>query len=223
MLCEYVAKEDLSAGSYSQALTLLNYARFFNPMFEQVAYYHIEQGQAQYFLSPTQLTTDSRAYLASRYLSQGDYLDAYQQLLASWHTYPTVSWLVDEIDTTLESSLEARRPLRIMVTNSINADDTALPWLHMLSKIDPSNSYAIYTTGRIQYDLHNYQGCIVYMSVLLQSNVKDNIRSSAYTYMALSESGLGNYAMARLLLLNAISLDPGYHNNVAREELSGLH
>ena len=50
MLCEYVAKEELAAGNYSQALVLLNSAGFFNPELEQVAYYHVEQGQAQYFL-----------------------------------------------------------------------------------------------------------------------------------------------------------------------------
>ncbi len=223
ILCEYLAKEELAAGNYSRALILLNSASFFNPEFEQAAYYHVEQGQAQYFLSPGQLTTDSRVYLAETYRIQGDYLDAYQQLLASWHAHPTVAWVVDEIDSTLESSLEARRPLRGMTTNRIDADDTALPWLQMLSKVDPSNSYAIYVTGRIQYDQHNYQGCIAYMSALLQSSSKDNIRSSIYTYMALSETGLGNYATARLLLFKAISLDPGYHNNTAREELSGLH
>jgi tetratricopeptide (TPR) repeat protein len=223
MLCEYVAKDELAAGNYSQAQVLLNSARFFNPELEQVAYYHVEQGQAQYFQSPGQLTTDSRVYLAETYRIQGDYLDAYQQLLALWHVHPSVVWLVDEIDSTLESSLQFRRPLRGMTTNRINADDTSLPWLDVLSKVDPSNSYAIYLTGRIQYDLHNYQGCIAYMSTLLQSNAKNNIRSSAYTYIALSETGLGNYATARLLLLQAISLDPGYHNNTAREELSGLH
>ncbi|MBV9613862.1 MAG: hypothetical protein JO031_00230 [Ktedonobacteraceae bacterium] len=223
MLCEYVAKEELASGNYLLAVNLLNSARFFNPEFEQVAYYHIEQGQAQYFLSPGRLTTDSRVYLAATYRTQKDYLDAYQQLLACWYAHPTVGWIVDEMDRTLEGSIASRRPLRGMTTSRINADDATLPWLYVLSKVDPSNSYAIYVTGRIQYDLHNYHSCIAYMSVLLQSNAKDNIRSSAYTYMALSESGSGNYAAARLLLFKAISLDSGYHNNTAREELSGLH
>jgi hypothetical protein len=223
MVCEYGAKEELAAGDYNLALVLLNSARFFNPEFEQVASYHIEQGQAQYFLSSAQLTTDSRIYLAATYRSQGDYLDAYQQLLAVWHTYPTVPWLVDEMDTTLEHLVEVRRPLRGSITNRISADEGALPWLYVLLKVDPSNSYALYATGRIQYDLHNYQLCIAYMSVLLQVDPKDNIRSSLYTYMALSETGSGNDVMARLLLFKAVSLDPDYHNNTAREELSGLH
>jgi tetratricopeptide (TPR) repeat protein len=223
MVCEYVAKEELAAGDYNLALVLLNSARFFNPEFEQVASYHREQGQAQYFLFPAQLTTDSRIYLAATYRSQGDYLDAYQQLLAVWHTSPAVPWLVDEMDITLEHLIEARRPLRGSITNRISADEGALPWLHALLKVDPSNSYALYVTGRIQYDLHNYQMCIAYMSSLLRVDPKDNIRSSIYTYMALSETGSGNDVMARLLLFKAVSLDPDYHNNTAREELSGLH
>ncbi len=223
MTCEYVAKEELAAGDYNLALILLNSARFLNPELEQVAYYHIEQGQAQYFLSSAQLTADSRIYLAATARSQGDYLDAYQQLLAVWHTYPTAPWLVDEMDSTLEHLIEARRPLRGSINNRISADEGALPWLHVLLKVDPANPYALYVTGRIQYDLHNYQMCIVYMSALLQTAPKDNIRSSIYTYMALSEARSGNNVQARLLLFKAISLDPDYHNNTAREELSGLH
>lgn len=223
MMCEYGAKEALAAGDYNQALILLNSAYFFNPELEQVAYYHIEQGQAQYFLSPAHLTTDSRIYLAATYRSQGDYLDSYQQLLAVWHIHPTAPWLADEMDRTLERLIETRRPLRGSVTNRINANEAALPWLHVLLKIDPSNSYALYVMGRIQYDLHNYQMCIVSLSSLLRVDPKDNIRSSIYTYMALSESALGDDVGARLLLFKAVSLDPDYHNNTAREELSGLH
>ncbi len=223
MACEYAAKEELASGNYNLALVLLNSAHLFNPQLEQVAYYHIEQGQAQYFLSSAQLTTDSRVYLAATSRAQGDYLDAYQQLLAVWYTYPTAPWLVDEMDSTLEHLIEARRPLRGSTPNRISADEGALPWLYVLLKVDPANSYALYVTGRIQYDLHNYQMCIVYMSALLRTNSKDNIRSSIYTYMALSEARSGNNVLARFLLFKAISLDPGYHNNTAREELSGLH
>jgi tetratricopeptide (TPR) repeat protein len=218
-----VAKDALAAGNYEQAQVLLNAARFFNPEFEQVAYYHIEQGQAQYFLSGGQLTTDSRVYLAATYRTQGDYLDAYQQLLVAWHAHPTVAWIVDEVDSTLENMIEDRGPLRGLATRRISVDDTALPWLQVIARVDPANSYAIYIIGRIHYDLHDYTSCITYMSTLLQPNAEATIRSSIYTYMALSETGLGNYTSARLLLFKAIALDPGYHNNTAREELSGLH
>jgi hypothetical protein len=223
IVCEYVAKEELAVGNYNLALLLLNSARFFNPELEQVASYHIEQGQAQYFLSPDQLTTESRIYLAATYRAQGDYLDSYQQLLAAWYAHPTLPWVVDEMDRTLERLIEIRRPLRGSIINRISADDSALPWLYVLLKVDPSNLYALYVVGRVEYDLHNYPMCIAYMSDLLPLDPKEAIRSSIYTYMALGETGLGNDAVARLLLFQAISLDPGYHNNTAREELSGLH
>src|SRR5438876_6124356 len=161
-LCEYVAKEELARGDYEQAQNLLKAASFFNPEFEQVAYYHVELGQAQYFLSPGQLTTDSRVYLASTYRTHGDYLEAYQQLLAAWHAHPTVGWIVNEVDKTLERLIESRRPLRGQALDRINVDDTALPWLQVLTKVDPSNSYVIYIMGRIHYDLHDYQICISY-------------------------------------------------------------
>jgi hypothetical protein len=223
ILCEYTAKDALAAGNYEQAQVLLNAASLFNPEFEQVAYYHAEQGQAQYFLSGAQLTTDGRVYLANRYRTQGDYLDAYQQLLVAWHAHPTVAWIGDEVDRTLESMIEARGPLRGQAVKRINVDDTALPWLQVIAKVDPSNAYAIYIIGRIDYDLHDYSSCIASMSTLLQPNAEEAMRSSIYTYMALSETGLGNYTSARLLLFKAIASDPSYHNNTAREELSGLH
>lgn len=222
-LCEYTGKEALATGNYTLAQNLFNVASFFNPEFEQMAFYHVEQGQAQYFSSLSQLTADSRVYLATSYRAQGDYLDAYQQLLVLWHTHPDAQWIVDEVDRTLESMIEARRPLRGQSTNRINVDDTALPWLQVLTKIHPSNIYVTYMIGRIHYDLHNYSLCISYMSRLLQPNLSSTIRSSAYTYIALSENGQGNYTDARLHLFEAISLDPDYHNNTAREELSGLH
>ena len=40
--------------------------------------------------------------------------------------------------------------------------------------------------------------------------------------MALSDGRMGDYALERVLLLQAVQLDPTYRNNVARQELSGL-
>ncbi len=223
MLCEYAAKEVLSSGNYTWALKLLNAAHSFTPELEQVAYYHRERGEAQYFLSPDQPTVDSRVYLAATYREQGDYLDAYQQLLVVWRANPAVPWVVDEMGATLEDLTEAARPLRgVPLTRRAN-DDTALPWLQTLIKVDPSNIYGFYFAGRIQYDLHNYTTCIAYMSSVIHLSSEAAIQSSAYTYIALSEAGLGNYAESRLFLFKAVSLDPNYHNTTAREELSGLH
>lgn len=223
MLCEYAAKAALATGNYTGALNLLDAARMFTPELEQVDDYHRERGQAQYFLAPAQQTLDSQVYLATVYREQGDYLEAYQQLLGVWRAAPTVSWVIDEMDVTLEDLTESLRPLRGISTKRVASDDTALPWLQILIKVDASNVYGPYMAGRIQYDLHSYAACIDYMSLVIQKSADSAIQSSAYTYSALCEEGLRRYADARQLLFRAVSLDPNYHNNTAREELSGLH
>jgi hypothetical protein len=61
------------------------------------------------------------------------------------------------------------------------------------------------------------------MIAVTQISSNADIQSSAYTYMALSDAGQGNVVEERMLLFKAVELDPNYHNNTAREELSGLH
>ncbi|HEV2660581.1 MAG TPA: tetratricopeptide repeat protein [Ktedonobacteraceae bacterium] len=223
MCCEYAAKEELASGNYSEALSLLDAARAFSPDFEQVALYHSERGKAQYFLTPAQPTPDSQVYLATVYREQGDYLEAYQQLLGVWRSLPTAPWVLDEMDVTLEDLTESLRPLRGISTKRVASDDAALPWLQILTRVDASNVYGLYMTGRIQYDLHNYTACLNSMSLVIQHSTDAAVQSSAYTYSGLCENGLGQYAVARQLLFKAVALDPNYHNNTAREELSGLH
>ena len=59
------------------------------------------------------------------------------------------------------------------------------------------------------------------LSVIALSSDPD-IRSSAYTYLALSSESEGNYVQARDYLFKAQDFDPAYRNNTAREEISGL-
>lgn len=222
-LCEYEAKLLLSSGNYTQALYWLDAAYVFNPGLEQVPSYHIERGQALYFLHPDQQSDDSRIYLAWVYRGQHDYLDAYQELLPVWQSHRHEAWAVSEMSTTLEYLSEYTKYLNGPVVLRPANDDTALRWLQQLTIVDSSNVYGQYQVGRIQCDLHNYPACTAYMLVTLHLNNNADIQSSAYTYMALSDIGLGNYAHARNLLFQAVQLDPSYRNNTAREELSGLH
>jgi hypothetical protein len=222
MLCEDQARASLTAGDYEPALRWLDAARFLNPALDQMTYYHIEWGQAMYFLHPDQHSDDSRVYLAFTYNKQGDYLDAYQELLAAWHSQRTAPWVVDGMSSTLEGLAEFILPLKgPPIARSAN-DDTALPWLQLLTQVDPSNVYGQYLAGRIQYDLHNFTGCMAQMSMVIQLSNDSTVQSSAYTYMALSDAGQGDYIDERVLLLKAVKLDPVYLNNTAREELSGL-
>ena len=101
-------------------------------------------------------------------------------------------------------------------------DEVALSWLQVLSSVDPTNVYSPYMVGRIYYDLHNYAACGSQMIRVIALSRNADIQSSAYTYSALSDAGQGDYIDERTLLLKAVTLDPAYWNNTAREELSGL-
>lgn len=223
MIGEYEAKAALAAGNYASALNWLDTARNLNPALDQVPYFHRERGQAWYFLHPGEPNDDSHIYLASTYREQGDYLDAYQELLAVWQTHASLPWVTDEMSATLEELAEyTQQPGGPPIQRADN-DVTALPWLQLLAQVDASNVYAQYLTGRIQYELHNYSVCMSQMTKVVQISHDASVQSSAYTYMGLSAIGQGNLADARTLLLKAVELDPDYHNNTAREELSGLH
>ena len=223
LLCEYAAKEMLASGDYANALRILDVARAISPDLELVASYHRERGRAEYFLASAKLTLDSRIYLAEVYREQGNYPAAYQQLLAVWFAVPSAPWLVDEMDVTLEGLTESLRPLRGTSLKRIANDEAVLPWLQTLDRVDSTSMYSPYMAGRISYDLHNYTACIDSMSQVVQRSTDSATQSSAYTYTALCELALGKYADARLFLFKAVALDPDYHNNTAREELSGLH
>lgn len=223
MVSEYQAREELAAGNYASALNWLHGALVLNPALNQVPYYHVERGQAWYFLHPGQQSDDSHVYLASLYRAQGDYLGSYQELLAIDHAQRTSPWMIDELSITLERLAESTQQSDLSSMSRSIKDAAALPWLQMLVQEDVSNIYGQYSQGRMFYILRNFEACIAQMAIVVQLNRNADVQSSAYTYMALSMAGLGNAVDERRLLLRAVELDPYYHNNTAREALSGLH
>jgi tetratricopeptide (TPR) repeat protein len=244
LACNYEAKLSLADGDYGGALLWLDSALALNPELGQLSFYHEERGQAWYYLYPGGRNDDSAAYLAQVYRQQGNYVDAYKELLAGWHASAPVAWMTDELSTTLEMQAEYvlainALPVQLAPVNlpalpwlevllQIDSTNTfgqvpALPWLEVLLQIDNSNVYGQYLEGRMQCSLHSYSQCAAYMQNVLTLSYSAQLQSSAYTYMGLSAEGQGQYAQARQLLLKAIKLDPNYRNNIAREELSGLH
>lgn len=221
-LYEYEAGRLLSAGMYTRALSLLDAAHFLNPSLSEATQYHVERGQALYSLFPQEELVDSRLYLASMDRQQGDYLGAYQELLPLWQAHPDTRWIVDEMALTIEWLAEYAHPLMGSPPKRLQNDTTALFWLQILRRVDPTNVYALYMAGRIQFDLHNEAACFQFMAAAVHYSSDATIQSSAYTYMALSQAATNDFRMARLLLFKAVELDSGYHNTVAREELSGL-
>ncbi len=229
---EQQARTLLAQGEYAQALQWLDRAAAFNPALHSMTYYHIERGEALYFLWPDQQSDESQLYLAATYLQHGANANAYRQLYPLWQAHQSTIWISDEMSSLLERLAETARPL-ITMTRGLNVqpltltmkeknDEVALSWLEALSNVDPDNAYNHYMLGRINFDLQNYAACVQQMSRVIVLSSSPMIQSSAYTYLALSNAGQGNYIDERTLLLKAIDLDPSYSNNTAREELSGL-
>jgi hypothetical protein len=221
-VCDYQAQYALYSSDYAGAYRWFDYASELNPALELLSSYHISRGQAWYFLYSKQDSVDSRAYLASAYLEQKDYLSAYQELNRAWQSGEHASWLVDEMSMTLTQLAVVSLPRTGSLLQRPAKDSSALSWFNQLLYVDPNNVFGQYMVGRIQYDLHNYSQCETAMRRVIALSQSTNILSSAYTYLALSSDGQGDYVDARALLLQAVSLDPKYRNNTAREELSGL-
>jgi hypothetical protein len=219
----YVAKAALAAGDSLSALRWLDAAHALNPALDQVAYYHIERGQAAYALDPDSTDDDSLVYLAFVYRGQGNNLAAEQELLALLHAHAASPWVVDELSLTLETLAEFIQQPNSPPIQRADNDIAAMTWLQTLVQIDPSNVYGQYVIGRIHYYLRSYSACIGGMTRVLQLSRNADLQSSADTYIGLCMAGEGDIAAERRLLFEAIKLDPLYYNNTAREELSSLH
>ena len=222
LICNYQAQRLLAQGGYAKALKWLDRAGKLNPSLDQLPSYHIERGQAWYFLHPDQPIADSQVYLAAFYRQRNDLLASYQQLLAARQHALADQWVLDEFAVTLERLAEVSHPLNGAPRLRMNREVSSLNWLYLLSQADPRNVYAHYLIGRIAYDLQDYNQCEVQMLTVLNIEQEDGIKSSAYTYLGLSHFGQGDLAAGHQDLLKAESLDPSYRNNTAREELSGL-
>jgi hypothetical protein len=226
LACRFQAKHLLFTGDYANALIWFDRASMLNPSLEQLSTYHTERGQALYYLYPTQHSLESQAYLAGFYLTQEDYLSAYQELTAARQQNmraPTPSWLINELDITLTRLAEMQHPLSGPPALRAHRDLPSITWLNRLIHIDPSNVYAHYTLGRIKYDIYDFTACEKQMLSVINLSSNPNILSSAYTYLSLSSEAQGNYVQARDYLFKAQDLDPSHRNNTAREEMSGLH
>ena len=231
MLCEYQANLSLSSGNYDSASQWLDDALFFDPGLNQVAYYHIQRGQIRFFVEHDNQGDDSVAYLASNAYQQSDFVTAYQELFGAWERNRNSSWIVDQISLVLMRQVESNRPLSVAdpgsdsdpLLVSAQENDKSLPVLQSLVQINPANVYARYVSGRINYDLHAYIDCTTQMQFVNQLSTNRDIQSAALTSMGLSEEGQGYLETSRVFLQEAVALDPNYYNNVAREELSGLH
>ncbi len=232
LFCEYQANLALSSGNYDAASQWLGDAVFLDPGLNQVAYYHIQLGQIRFFIEHDNQGDDSLAYLAFSYYQGGDYINAYQHLFGAWTRNRNTTWIIDQMSFILMQEIEVNRPISLSNAGDDNPDlllvsaqenDKSLPLLESLLQVNPNNVYARYVSGRVNYDLHEYVDCTTQMQFVNQLSQNRDFQSAAFTSIGLSEEGQGDLPTSRVFLEKAVSLDPNYFNNVAREELSGLH
>jgi hypothetical protein len=219
---EYQAEHMLSVGNYTNALAWLDRAQALNPSLDMLTEYHILRGQASYFLRPLRPDLEGKAFLGDYALTQNDAYTSYRELRNAWDTYPHTTWLRDEMSISLAKLAEMRNPLKGPQQSRLIRDEPALPWLDEILSVDPNNFYAQFTAGRILYEMHNYSGSEAHMRMVLNINKSFELQSAAYTYIALSRFGLGDFSNAREYLYKAQDFDPTYHNNTARQYMSGM-
>ncbi len=222
LFSNYEAQHALSTGNYTDALSWLDTARLLNPALDQMAAYHIERGQAWYYLRPGEENEEAILYLSSTYQQQKDYLSAYEELMVAWNNYSKETWIQDDLRTTLTRLAEQSKPVMGAPATLLSRDNPALPWLQQLVQLDPTNAYGHYMLGRIFYDEHNYTNSFSEMQTTVDLVHDTNFQSVAYTYLGLNSEMLGSPVQARNYLFQAVELDIGYHNNTARQELSGI-
>jgi hypothetical protein len=222
LLCVGQAEHLLASGSYADVIHWLDAARILNPTLDLLPDYHQLRGQAAYYTAPHQLDAEGHIYLASYYRAKYDTLSSYQEVLTAWHMSPQTAWLKDELFLSLAQLIESTKPVQGIVARQVTTNVPAIRWINEIIGLDPHNFYAHYMLGRINCDLHAYQDCKTQMQRVLQLNQSNEIRSSAYGYMAFSEFGLGNNVAAREDLYSAQRYDNAYRNNPVRQRMSGM-
>lgn len=226
--CESIAGTALQGGDYAKASRWLDRAVAFDPSLNEVASYHVQRGQIDYFVFHDMQGQDSQAYIAFIAYQHGNYQVAYQDLFQIWKLHPTTQWITALFDKVMMRSIESSRPLQLGVASSgfetsLQEDDRSLPAVQELLQVNPSSIYAHYVMGRIECDLQSYLNCTHEMQKVIALSQNKDIQSTAYTYLGLSEAGQGDYSASRTFFMKAVQFDPNYRNNTAREELSGLH
>ncbi len=222
----------IAAGDYQQALNWLERSRQIAPATGNSEAYQERLGLILAGLEPRSQGETVSFALARSFLQGRAYLRAYQVLFPLWLSHRQQQqespepWLTAALSEALAGLVEAAWPPALLSGDTLERNhrlSIAQGWLMRLVQVNPHSLYAHYLLGRAAYDLHNYRSCLAEMSILLALSLDNDLRSSAYTYIGLAEIALGHSLQGREALLTAVTLDPDYRNNTAREALSGLH
>ncbi|WP_052887762.1 tetratricopeptide repeat protein [Thermogemmatispora carboxidivorans] len=232
LLATYQAGLAIASGEYQQALERLETIRWLAPGAVDSVTYEEQLGQSFFGLEAYSQREAISFAAALSLLQQRAYLRAYQLLFPQWlaHTQrqqdPPEPWLTAALSEALEGLVEAAWPAGALSEDTLERNhrlSMARAWLRRLAQVNPDSLYAHYLLGRADYELRNYQDCLAEMGRASTLSADNDLRSSAYTYIGLAEIALGHSVQGREALLLALALDPDYHNNTAREALSGLH
>jgi tetratricopeptide (TPR) repeat protein len=202
------AEQASQAGEYSRATQLFDYAQRLNPLLRFNANFEFGLG---------------RALGASG--DSGSPLALYAQAKALGTQNDTVNQLAD-LQTAAEKAPENPVIVQELISQArkaalINQDRGLMQAIVSQPYGDlPAAHYAL---GRILYAGGDFDHAIGQLLRTIQLTNDPNVRSSAYTYISLSERSMGRLADARTHLLTAIALDTEFNNSLARSLAAGLY
>ena len=202
------AEQASRAGEYSRATQLFDYAQRLNPLLRFNANFELGLGQALGAsgdsASPLALYAQSKALG-----TQNDTVDQLADLQQAATQEPGNLVIVQELISQARKAalIDNNRGLMQAIVSQRYGD---LPAAH-------------YALGRILYKGGDFDHAIDQFLRTIQLTNDPNVRSSAYTYVSLSETAMGRDSDARSHLLTAIALDTEYNNSLARSLAAGLY
>lgn len=204
------AEQASQAGEYSRSTQLFDYAQRLNPLLRYNANFEFGQGRA--LGASGESSSPLALYAQAKALgTQGDTVNQLADLQQALQDQTAAGnpVLVEEFISQARKSalITQNRGLMQAIVSQRYGD---LPAVH-------------YALGRILYKGGDFDHAIGQFSRTLQLTNDPNVRSSAYTYISLSERAMGRTADARSHLLTAISLDTEFNNSLARSLAAGLY
>ena len=202
------AEQASQAGEYSRATQLFDYAQRLNPLLRFNANFEFGLGRALGASgdsgSPLALYAQAKALG-----TQNDTVNQLADLQLAAEKAPENPVIVQELIS------QARKAALISQDRGLMQAIVSQPYGDL-----PAAHYAL---GRILYKGGDFDHAIGQFLRTLQLTNDPNVRSSAYTYISLSETSMGRLGDARTHLLTAIALDTEFNNSLARSLAAGLY
>jgi tetratricopeptide (TPR) repeat protein len=197
-----------SAGSYNAALRDFRRAQTLNPQLPDDGSFQLAYGTALNASgqrhAPLALLADARVRGLTR-----DYDGRVRDLLEAHRAAPHDVVITTELRRVARTQARAQR--RPELLHAMLAD-------HSLD--GPAERY---TLGRLYFNMGSYQPAIPEFKRVIELTNDTNVRSSALTYIAISQQRLGLFRQGRRTLLRAIAADSDYYNTLARALAVGLY